>query len=142
VFVEAALVEEEEEEEEEVGSSEGRLVGEGKLVREGRASASRCRGRYRQGGSGCTPSRRVLGRAITACAINACAINVCAIRAGVVKASSGSCHQGRCGCGFLKQTKGESTSLLIQTLFMAIVKGARGSGSIGASRAGRDSLCA
>ncbi len=47
-------------------------------------------------GSGFLPSMRVLGRAI---------------KAGVVKASSGSCHQGRCWCGFLKQAKGESTSL-------------------------------
>ena len=54
------------------------------------------------------------------------------------------CHQRRCVCvcvcGFLKQVKGESTSLLVQIQFTAVaagraVTGARGSGSIGASRA-------
>ena len=80
--------------------------------------------------SGFLPSRRVLGRALTARAI----------KAGAVKASWGSCHQGR--CRFLKQFKGESASLLVQILFMAVVAGravpgARGSGSVGASCAGR-----
>ena len=30
-------------------------------------------------------------------------------------------RQGWCGCGFLKQVKGESTSFLVQILFMAVV---------------------
>src|SRR5215469_8928313 len=56
VFVAVARVEE-------VDSS-----GEGKLVREGRASASRHRSRCRQGGFWVL-AKRVLGRAITACAV-------------------------------------------------------------------------
>ena len=68
-MVVVVVEEEEEEEEEEIGSVES------KLVREGRASASRCRGRCRQEGSWFLPSRWVLGRAI---------------KAGTVKASSGS----------------------------------------------------
>ena len=77
-------------------------------------------------GSGFLPSRRVLGlpsRRVP---------------------SSGSCHQGGCGCGdeFLKQVKGESTSLLVLILFMVVVAGravtgVRGSGCIGASREGQ-----
>ena len=68
MLVKVARVDDEEEEEEEVGSSiRGRLVGEGKLVREGRASASRCRGRCRQGALGVLAIMgRVLGRAIKA----------------------------------------------------------------------------
>ena len=64
----------------------------------------------------------------------------CAIKAGAVKVRLGSCHQGV--RGFLKLVKGESISLLVQILFMAVVAGravteARGSGSIGTSRAGQ-----
>src|SRR6266480_2994120 len=76
----------------------GRFVGEGELVREGRASAPRRRGRCRQGGvwvlaikagsRSChqgrfsvAPSRRVLGRAIKAGSRFA------------IKADSRSCHQ-------------------------------------------------
>jgi len=66
-------------------------------------------------GSGFLSSRRILGRAITACTIK------------------GGCHQG--GCEFSKQVKGESTSLLIAAVAGRAVTGARGSGSIGASRA-------
>ena len=50
----------------------GRLVGERKLVREGRPSASRRRGKCRHRGlkvSRFLPSRRVLGRAVMVCAI-------------------------------------------------------------------------
>src|SRR6266480_5674670 len=104
------------------------------------------------------PSRRALGSchqggfsvgAINACAtktraIMACPIKAVAIKAVAVKGSSGPCHQGEggYGCGFLKQVKGESTSLLAQILFMAVVAGrvvtgARGSGSVGASRRGQ-----
>jgi len=94
------------------------------------------------------PSRRALGSChqggFSVGAINACAIKTCAIKAGAVEGSSGSCHQGGggYGCGFLKQVKGESTSLLVQILFMAVVAdsvvtGARGSGSVGASRIGQ-----
>ena len=113
-------MDEEEEEKEEVGSSEVGSSGKVIFVREGRAGASRVEAGAVKEGSGFLPSRRVLGRAI--------------------KASLGSCHQG--GCGFLKQVKGESNSLLVQILLMAVVAvravpEARGSGSIGASRAGQ-----
>jgi len=108
----------------------GKLVGEGKLVRECRASAFRRRDWYRQGGfwvlaikagsrsyhhGGCNqrwvPSRRVRGLAI---------------KAGAAEVDSGSRCQG--GCGFLKQAKGASTSLRVQILFMAgrAVTGVRG----------------
>ena len=74
----------------------------------------------------------------------------CAIKAGAIRVSSRRvlsrrlrdlCHQGSfgcaCGCGFLKQVKGASTSLRVEILFMAVVTRARGSRSVGASRAGR-----
>ena len=51
----------------------------------------------------------------------------------------GFCHQG--WCGFLKQVKGESTSLLVQILFKTFVAsraaGARGSGSVGGLQVGQ-----
>ena len=55
-------------------------------------------------------------------------------------AINGVWHQGE--CGFLKQVKGESTSLLVQILFTAVavdraVTRVRRSGSIGASQAGQ-----
>jgi len=87
--VEVARVDEEEEEKEEVGSSEVGSSGKVIFVREGRAGASRVEAGAVKEGSGFLPSRRVLGRAITACAIEA----------GAVKASSGSCHQGKRGAG-------------------------------------------
>jgi hypothetical protein len=61
----------------------GRLVGEGKLVRDGRASASRHRGGCPQGG-------------FLVPVIKACAVKVYAIMAGAVKAGLGSCHSGGC----------------------------------------------
>jgi len=54
-------------------------------------------------------------------AVKACAIKACAFKAGVVKVDSGSCCQRRYGS--LKQIKGESTSLPIQILFIAVVVG-------------------
>jgi len=94
----------------------GSLVGEGKLVREGRVSA---RGRCRQGG----------------------------LWVLAVKADSWSCHQGvryqgvcqQGLCGFSKEVKGASTSPRFQIMFMAgrALTGARGFGSVGASRAGQ-----
>jgi len=132
----------------------GRLVGEDKLVREGRASASRCRGKCRQGGLGFLSSRRILSCAIAPCAIKACAIKACAIKtcaikgvcdqACAIKASPGCCHQG--GCEFLKQVKGASTSLRVQILSMAIaagraVTGARGSSSVGPRQQRRAKCC-
>ncbi len=66
----------------------GRFVGEGELVREGRASAPRRRGRCRQGG-----------------------VWVLAIKAGSRSCHQGVCHQG--SCGFLKQVKGASNSLRV-----------------------------
>ena len=56
---------------EEVVRGGSRLVGEGKLIREGRASASRRQAGAIKEGSRLLPSRRVLRRAITACAIKA-----------------------------------------------------------------------
>ena len=123
----------------------GRLVREGELVREDRAMLLAVEAGAVKEGSGFLPSKRSPSRAIKSCAIKACAIEPCAIKAyaikaGAVKASSGSCYQGR--CGFLKQINGESTSLLLQILYMAVVvggavAGACGSGSIGASQAGQ-----
>ena len=82
------------------------------------------------------PLRRALGShhqgRVLGCAIKACARDT----------SSDFCHQG--WCGFLKQVKGESTSLLVQILFKTFVAsraaGARGSGSVGASRVGQVSV--
>jgi len=77
-----------------------------------------CRqGRCQQGGFGILPSKRVSSRWILGRAV-------------------------KVGAGFLKQVKGASTSLRVQILFMAVAAGkavtrARGSGSVGASRAGQ-----
>jgi hypothetical protein len=89
-------------------------------------------------GSGFLPLRRVFGCAITVCAITRCAIKAGTINAGVVEVDSRLYCQG--GCKFLKQVKGVSASLRLQTLFIAIVAGrvvtgVCGSGSVSASQA-------
>jgi hypothetical protein len=53
-----------------------------------------------------------------------------AVKAGVMEADSGSCWQGR--CKFLKHLEGASTSLRVQTLFMAVMVGRAGRAITGA----------
>ena len=77
-----------------------RLVGEGKLIREGRASASRRQAGAIKEGSRFLPSRRVLSRAITACAINAGLsrrVRNLAIKAGIVAMILGRIVKGYAG---------------------------------------------
>src|SRR6266480_6090349 len=81
VLVEVARDDDDEEEVEDGRLIRGRLVGDGKLVREGSVSASRSRGRCRQGG-----------------------LWVLAIEVGSRSCHDGVCHQGvcrqgRCRCG-------------------------------------------